>query len=102
MTYTVVAQTQAVADSEAIREYLATFDPDHAERWINQLDAVFARLAEFPNRFPLAPESRGSTFAIRQTTVGKYRLLFAVLGTTVRVLRIRHSAQAPLDPKDLN
>ncbi len=102
MKYTVVVQREAVADSESIREYLAEYDPQHAERWINQLDDTFAKLSEFPNRFPFAPESRRASFVIRQVLVGKYRLLFAVLGATVRVLRIRHCAQQPLDPKDLN
>jgi len=102
MKYTVIAQAAAVADAEEIRSYLAHRDPDYAARWIDELDGVFSRLAEFPNRFAIAPESTHSTFPVRNVLVGQYRLLYAVHGSSVQILRIRHAARRPLKPGEFN
>ena len=102
MKYTVIAQTAAAADAEEIRSDLSTYDPDYAARWVDELDEIFVRLAEFPNRFALAPESERSDFPVRNVLVGKYRILYAVHGNVVRIIRIRHAARRPFKPGELN
>jgi plasmid stabilization system protein ParE len=97
----VIAQAQAVMDAEEARAQIALRDPDYAERWITELDGVFEKLAEFPNRHPLAPESPRVAFAVRQILVGRYRVLFAVRGDSVHIMRIRHSAKRPFKPEEL-
>jgi hypothetical protein len=41
------------------------------------------------------------TFQVEITPINVYRLLFAVRDTTVNVLYVRHSAQAPLTIDDI-
>ena len=102
MKYQVIAQAQAVADSEEIRAELAVRDPEYAERWITELDQLFEKLSVFPNRMPLAPESARSLHPVRQVLVGRYRVLFYVHGATVQLTRLRHVARRPFKPGELD
>jgi len=58
-----------------------------------------------PRRRELAPESEWYPGELRQLLHGKrrgiYRILFEVRGDTVHILRVRHSAQALLEPDEL-
>jgi plasmid stabilization system protein ParE len=62
-------------------------------------------LAENPERFGLAPECRWYPAELRQLLYGKrrgvYRILFEIRGAIVYIVRVRHSAQALLNPDEL-
>ena len=58
--------------------------------WFLALDNAFASLAEFPDRYPIAPENARFPFEVRQLFYGRsphvYRILFTISGNTVNVL----------------
>jgi plasmid stabilization system protein ParE len=76
-----------------------------AARWHAQLLEAVRSLENNPERCGLAPESDWYPGELRQLLYGKrqgvYRILFEVRGETVYILRVRHSAQALLEPDDL-
>ena len=76
-----------------------------ALRWHQQLMQAVRSLENNPERYGLAPEGENDPRKIRQLLHGKrrriYRILFENRGNTVYILRVRHSAQALLDPEDL-
>jgi plasmid stabilization system protein ParE len=73
-----------------------------AVRWHRHLLEAVRSLEDTPERGGLAPESDWYPGEVRQLLYGKrqgvYRILFEVRGDTVYILRIRHSAQALLEP----
>lgn len=67
---------------------------------------AIATLQEKPRRFALAVEHDIFAEEVRQLLYGKskniYRVLFTIRDTTVYILYVRHSAQAPLTVDDLD
>jgi plasmid stabilization system protein ParE len=102
MTYRIHVNAAAIADMQAIHAYLDESSPKAAQRLLGLFEASIEALADFPKRYPVAPESSRSSTEIRHLPVGNYRILYIIIGETVQVLRIRHSAQPPMDPKNLN
>jgi toxin ParE1/3/4 len=102
MTYRVQMTMTAVADLRNIQEYLAESSGASADRVLDVLEKACQGLADFPKRYPRAPESARETTEIRQAVVSHYRVLFRIVGDTVHVLRIRHTAQQQLRPGELN
>lgn len=102
MTYRINVTPPAVADTEAIYEYLAESSPQAADRRLVLLENAIDSLADFPKRHPQAPESRTHSTEIRHMLVGNYRILFSIRGDTVHILRLRHAAQKPFKPGELN
>lgn len=80
-------------------------NPDFADRWFRGLMNAIATLQEKPKRCALAVEHEIFPEEVRQLLYGKsknmYRVLFTIRETTVYVLYIRHSIQAPLIVDDL-
>lgn len=104
MKYEVVIMPSAEGELEAAYLWIAEQAPEAAAGWYNGvLDAILT-LETFPERCPLAPESRAFDHDIRQLIHGKrhyaYRILFDVAGRTVRILHIRHGARKRLTPED--
>ena len=61
-----------------------------AQQWARQLrTAVLEQLSVVPKAFPLALENDEFSEEIRQMIVGRYRVLFTIKGSKVRVLHIR-------------
>jgi plasmid stabilization system protein ParE len=93
------------AHEEVVRAYgwLAERNEIAAEKWQAALLEAIDKLAQHPQRFPLAPESNWYPGDLRQLLIGKrrgtYRILFEVVGKTVYVVRVRHSAQDLLTPE---
>jgi len=59
------------------------------KKWYNSLMKAIAGLENFPNRHPLAPESKEFNIEIRQIVFQRYRVLFIVSDDTVCVLYFR-------------
>ena len=80
--------------------WLAERNDEAAIRWYNRLLQVIYSLETFPERCPIAPESRHLKKEIRQILHGhkqhKYRVLFDIIGDEVRVLHVRHGARLAL------
>ena len=102
MSYGIHVTAMAVADMEVICSYLAETSEEAAERTRTLIEKAIASLTDFPKRYALAPEAAIHGKEVRQMIVGRYRVLFMVIIETVNIVRIRHTAQAPLTPGELN
>lgn len=60
-----------------------------ARKWYNSLLKAIKSLAEFPERYPIAPENDEFSEEIRQLVYGRYRVLFTIRGKNVCVLHCR-------------
>ena len=78
-------------------EWIAAQDAEAAVRWYNRLLVVIFSLDIFPERAPLAPESKSFSREIREVFHGrrqhKYRILFTVTADKVHILHVRHGAR---------
>ena len=81
-------------------EWIVEREPDAAIKWYNQLLEIIFSLGFFPERCPLAPESKTLQTEIREIFHGrrhhKYRILFTVTKDKVHVLHVRHGARLAL------
>jgi len=81
-------------------EWIAKQNAEAAVRWYNRLLDVIFSLDIFPERAPLAPESKSFNQTIREVFHGrrqhKYRILFTVTENAVHVLHVRHGARLAL------
>jgi plasmid stabilization system protein ParE len=100
MDFRVDLSDQAQRDVAAIYDWLQSQQAgDAGERWFIALRGAIASLSRLPSRCPLAPENRDSPVEVRQLLYGHkphvYRILFAIQGSTVQVLHIRHGRRRP-------
>lgn len=80
---------------------------EQAERWYVGIRDAIRSLRDAPERSPRATETDLLAQGIRQRQFGlgrraTHRIVFAVDGTTVVVLRVRHTAQDALTLDDLD
>ena len=98
--HSVIILPSAEQDIGEAYEWLAVHDADAAIRWYNRLLEVIFSLNIFPERAPLAPESKSFNREIREVFHGqrqhKYRILFAVTDNEVHILHVRHGARLSL------
>jgi plasmid stabilization system protein ParE len=106
MTYSVPITARALLEIDASLAWLVERSQAGARRWYERLVEAIHSLENNPERCGLAPENEWyEGGGLRQLLHGKrqnvYRILFEIRGDTVYILRVRHSAQALLDPGDL-
>ncbi len=96
----VIILPSAERDIGEAYEWLAGQDESAAIRWYNRLREVVVSLDTFPERCPLAPESKFLPVEVREIFHGrrryKYRILFTVSEGRVCVLHVRHGARLTL------
>lgn len=103
MTYRVDLSRPALVDAENIYLWIKEQSIDKANDWFNGLVHATNSLSEFPNRCPIAPESRTFVIEVRQLLYGsgkgQCRIIFGVsvdeitLENVVLVYRIRRTSQ---------
>lgn len=81
----------ALAQLQAIHDYLAQTSPDYAVRIIDRLTSRSIQLANFPNSGRMVPEYDRKE--IREVIEGRYRIIYLVELAQVRVLAVIHSAR---------
>jgi len=105
MTLQVEITPIAEAQIEKAYSWYREQNPEFADRWFRGLMNTIATLQEKPRRCSLAVEHEIFPEEVHQLLYGKsknvYRVLFTIRDTTVYVLYVRHSAQAPLTVDDL-
>jgi plasmid stabilization system protein ParE len=88
---------QDIADAYS---WLAERNREAAERWFDEIYQNIGSLEIFPERAPLAPESKYLKREIREIFHGrrqhKYRILFTTTENEVHVLHVRHGARLAL------
>jgi plasmid stabilization system protein ParE len=98
--WNVIVELPAQRDIAEARLCLAEREPDAAERWFNSIYDTIGSLETFPERCPLAPESKSFNTEIREIFHGrrqhKYRILFTASKNEVHVLHVRHGARLAL------
>ena len=98
--WNVIVEHPAQRDIAEARLWLVEREPDAAERWFNSIYDTIGSLEIFPERCPLAPESKSLNAEIREIFHGrrqhKYRVLFTVTENEVHVLHVRHGARLAL------
>jgi plasmid stabilization system protein ParE len=98
--WTVIVETPAQQDNEAAYLWIAERDSEAADCWFNGIYDTIGSLALFPERCPLAPESRFFDREIREAFQGrrqyKYRILFTLSEGEVHILHVRHGARLTL------
>ena len=104
-TYRILIQPRARAEAMESFRWLAERSPAAATRWYSGLQKAIAKLAENPERHPIAEEeSERFGITIRQCLYGRrpgvYRIFYTIAPETVSVLAIRHGARGPLEPED--
>lgn len=107
MTYRVDISRPALMDAEETYLWLKVESEENANKWFKGLVEAINSLENFPNRCPIAPETRSFLIEIRQLFYGKgkqqYRILFGISvdeetnEDVVLIYRIRHSSQKYLD-----
>jgi plasmid stabilization system protein ParE len=101
VTYVVRVTPLAWQEIEVSYRWLVERSQTAADRWKGKMEAAIFSLAEAPHRHPEAVEAEKVGFDLRQMLVGRrnatFRILFEIVGNTVRVLRVRHNKQDLLD-----
>src|SRR5262249_27704209 len=105
MAHSVRITARALREIDQALGWLSERSRTAAVRWQERLLEAVRSLENNPERCGLAPESEWYPGEVRQLLHGKrrgvYRILFEVRGDTVYILRVRHSAQALLEPGEL-
>ena len=105
MAHSVHITARALREIDETLEWLTQRSHSAAARWHGRLLEAVRSLEDNPARCGLAPESEWFPGEIRQLLHGKrrgvYRILFEIRGDDVYILRVRHGAQALLEPGDL-
>lgn len=97
MRYEIEVQPSADRDIQDIYVYLLGFGGRKADDWLEDLGKAFESLEQMPERCALAPENPLFRREIRQLLRRDYRIVFTVVGDDVRILHVRHKAQAPIE-----
>lgn len=82
----------ALSDLVALRDYIAADDPKAADAVVAQVREAVARLTEFPESGRIVPERRAQGY--REVIVAPYRVVYAVVGEDVRILRVWHGRRS--------
>lgn len=107
MTYRVVVYRRARNDVRSIFDWLAERSWPGALRWRRAFDAAVERLRTNPLGFGRVEEAedliqRDLRQILFKTPYGRvYRAIFLVVGTEIRILRVRGPGQSPLADDDL-
>jgi plasmid stabilization system protein ParE len=106
MAFTVRTLPRAEFDAQQIYDWISERSPDGARRWWDAFLVANDNLKHDPVRYSLAPEAQFCNREIRQflfrTRRGKYfRLLYVIVETEVRIIRVRGPGQPDLSPDEL-
>lgn len=81
----------ALAQLQAIHDFVAQTSPDYAIRIIDRLIRRSIQIAAFPNSGRIVPEYDRKE--IREVFEGRYRIIYLVEVAQVQVLAVIHSAR---------
>jgi toxin ParE1/3/4 len=89
---------QALADLEAIGDFIARDAPSVAQLFVERVFGAVKRLESFPLSGRIVPELDQEN--IREIIFGSYRIVYIVSDDAVNILTVFHSARL-LRPSDL-
>jgi toxin ParE1/3/4 len=83
----------ALSDFVSARDHLAAENPDAADELIRNVADALKRLRKHPRLGRVVPERR--SLGYREIVLPPYRLVYAVAGAEIQVLRLWHSRRDP-------
>lgn len=83
--------TRALERVSEAADYLARYDAEAAEAWVEGLFARVEQVAVFPRMGRIVPELRRE--AIREVFYTQYRVIYKIQPERVEVLTVRHMRQ---------
>ena len=102
MKYRIIVTARAMRDADAAGAWIATQSQERAERWYRGLFEEIESLKLLPLRCPIVAERDKFPEEAREMLYGKrshmYRVVFAIRGDAVAILRVHHASQRDLDP----
>lgn len=107
MPLTLVVDQPAERDIQVIYDYIFERSPEGARRWYQAFLTAAQRAVRFPQSYPLAPEDAAfdayeiRNFLFRTRRGNVYRGVFIILGSDLRVLRVRGQGQPPMKKAQL-
>lgn len=88
-------ETTPSAEADIIDSFIwgcTEWGVSEAENWANELRAaILKNLSTFPLKYPVAPDDDGSGREYRQMIIGRYRVLFHIESSIVRIIHVRGS-----------
>ena len=81
----------AIAQLQAIHDYIAQTSPDYAVRIVDRLTSRSIQIAAFPNSGRMVPEYERKE--IREVIEGRYRIIYLVEVSQVQILAVIHGAR---------
>jgi addiction module RelE/StbE family toxin len=85
----------ALADLQSSFEHIAERNPGAAQALLARIRGAVRKLRELPNVGRLVPERRAQGY--REIVVPPYRLVYAIAGRAVHILRVWHGRRDPQD-----
>jgi len=106
MSYRLVIVEPAEIDVDEIYGYILARSQQGAYSWYREFQTCLERVSLQPLACSLAPENGEFEIEVRQALFrtkhgAPYRCVFTVLGTEVRILRVRGPGRAPLKRSDI-
>jgi toxin ParE1/3/4 len=86
----------AVAQLQAIHDYLAQTSPEYALRIVDRLTKRSIQIATFPSSGRMVPEYELDE--VREVIEGRYRIIYLIESAQVQVLAVIHGAREQLRP----
>jgi len=99
MTRRVTYQSVAASELEAILEYIDQRSTMGVINWLDEYDKTIARIAENPEQFPVADESKDLSLEVRHAIVRTkfglpYRIVFVERENEIVILSVRGPGQS--------
>lgn len=90
MKYRIIVEPSAKKDIDDSYEWgQRNWGIIQTKKWFNSLMAAIKGLAEFPERYAIAPDNDEFAEEIRLLVYGRYRVLYTIRGNEVHVLHCR-------------
>ncbi|MGI8771020.1 MAG: type II toxin-antitoxin system RelE/ParE family toxin [Acidobacteriaceae bacterium] len=101
MPFLIEISAKAEQDIENAYSWLFERSEASADRWLTGILAAIEKLKVSPGRGSLAPESKEFPEGIRQILYRRHRVLFSIIGGSVVVLHVRHTARSRFYRRDM-
>ena len=80
--------TYSITFKKSVSKDLKKIDKSEADRILTKL------AAELPDKADSLPELKGKYSGLRKYRIGDYRIVFALVNSTILITRIRHRKEA--------
>ena len=103
MAYKIQLARRAKLDIAETLGFFSEFSPQAAQNWFDGLFEAMESLSEMPARHALIVESARLKRHLRSLPYHSHRIVYEISDTkkVVSIVRIYHSARAPLQSEDL-